>query len=103
MTESNHNNTMPTIKKRPSMQQVAAFAGVSRSTVSSVLNNRKDCFASKSTRDAVFDAVAQLGYRPNLNATSLAKGKSMTLGVMLNGMGIDPVTRFFESDRKSVV
>ncbi len=83
--------------KRPSMQEVAEAAGVSRSTVSSVLNNRPDCFASQATRQAVRRAIEKLGYRPNLNAKSLAKGRSMTLGVALNGVNIDPVTRTFES------
>ncbi|MFZ0530486.1 MAG: LacI family DNA-binding transcriptional regulator [Propionicimonas sp.] len=54
---------------------VAKRAGVSRSTVSYVLNGHGDRFAP-ATREAVERAVAELGYRPQAAARTLVRGES---------------------------
>jgi DNA-binding LacI/PurR family transcriptional regulator len=54
---------------------VARHAGVSRSTVSYVLNGHGDRFAP-ATRKAVEDAVAALGYRPQAAGRALSRGLS---------------------------
>jgi DNA-binding LacI/PurR family transcriptional regulator len=55
-------------------------ANVSTATVSYVLNNAVGRTISAQTRAAVHHAAAELGYRPNLAARNLARGKS---GVIL--------------------
>lgn len=54
----------------PTLEQVAALAGVGRGTVSRVINNATG--VKDSTRRAVERAIAELGYVPNLAARSLA-------------------------------
>lgn len=56
------------------------MASVSTATVSYVLNNAEGRRISEQTRDAVYRAAKLLGYRPNLAARNLARGKS---GVVL--------------------
>lgn len=57
-------------KRQPTLDEVAQLAGVSKGTVSRVLNNRQ--YVSRKAREAVQDAVAQLGYVPSMAARSLA-------------------------------
>lgn len=59
---------------------MARLAGVSTATVSYVLNNVSSQRISSRTRDAVHHAAKSLGYRPNLAARNLARGRS---GVVL--------------------
>jgi DNA-binding LacI/PurR family transcriptional regulator len=65
---------------RPTNADVARLARVSTATVSYVLNKAEGRKISPRTRDAVYRAAEQLGYRPNLAARNLARGKS---GVVL--------------------
>jgi DNA-binding LacI/PurR family transcriptional regulator len=62
---------------------VAQRAGVSRATVSYVLNGRKDVTIPTATRERVLRAARELGYRPNRIASSLAWGRTQTLGIVL--------------------
>jgi LacI family transcriptional regulator len=64
---------------------IAEKANVSASTVSRVLRNSAGVVAEK--RDAVMQAVAELNYRPNIFAQSLASGQSMTIGVLTQNFG----------------
>ncbi|OBA59927.1 LacI family transcriptional regulator [Mycobacterium sp. 1100029.7] len=68
------------VKGRPTKADVARMANVSTATVSYVLNNSVGRTISAQTRAAVQSAAAELGYRPNLAARNLARGKS---GVIL--------------------
>ncbi|WP_217185634.1 LacI family DNA-binding transcriptional regulator [Streptomyces sp. AC495_CC817] len=54
----------------PTLEEVAAHAGVGRGTVSRVINNAAG--VKESTREAVRQAIKELGYVPNLAARSLA-------------------------------
>ncbi len=65
---------------RPTNADVARLASVSTATVSYVLNNAEGRRISAKTREAVHRAAELLGYRPNLAARNLARGKS---GVVL--------------------
>ena len=56
------------------MQDVAQLAGVSMMTVSRVLGN--EVKVREATRKKVQDAIAELGYKPNISARSLASSKS---------------------------
>ena len=64
---------------RPStLIDVAERVGVSPRTVSRVVNDEGGF--SEATRQRVLDAVADLGYRPNLHARGLISGRSGTIG-----------------------
>jgi DNA-binding LacI/PurR family transcriptional regulator len=69
--------------RRPKSEDVAARAGVSRTTVSFVLNDRPGASISQSTRERVLAAAAELGYHPHASASGLAAGRTHTLGLVL--------------------
>lgn len=71
--------------RRPRQVDVARLAGVSRATVSYVLNAQTDqrIPISAETRQRVFDAVSELGYEIDARAQSLRSGDTRTLGVLL--------------------
>ncbi|KPI12099.1 transcriptional regulator, LacI family [Actinobacteria bacterium OK074] len=62
------------------MDDVARLAGVSKQTVSRVLNEHPSVRAE--TREAVLTAMRTLGYRPSRSARSLASGRTRMLGVI---------------------
>jgi DNA-binding LacI/PurR family transcriptional regulator len=69
--------------KRPTSADVAAAAGVSRTTVSFVLNERTGVKIPDETRQRVLAAAAKLDYHPNSVARQLAGGASRALGLVL--------------------
>jgi len=68
-------------QKRATIADVAAKAGVSRTSVSRVLNGRGEL--SEETRDRVVLAIRELGYRPSEVARSLSSQKTYTVGVIV--------------------
>ncbi len=62
---------------------VAKAAGVSRTTVSLVLNNVPGVNISEATRQRVLDAARALNYFPDAAGKKLVSGKSDTLGLVL--------------------
>ncbi|GAB7126895.1 LacI family DNA-binding transcriptional regulator [Silvimonas sp. JCM 19000] len=62
------------------LAQVAAAAGVSPSTVSRILNGTARVDQAK--RAAVESAIAALNFQPNAMAQGLARGRTMTIGVL---------------------
>lgn len=72
---------------------VARRAGVSRTTVSHVLNDRRDISIAESTRARVLAVAAELGYRPNAVARSLVRGRTRTLGVVVPALSLNLVGR----------
>lgn len=69
--------------KRVTSQDVADQAGVSRTTVSLVLNNHKSIQISRSTRERVRKVAKELGYVPNAAAQALASKRSRIIGLIL--------------------
>jgi LacI family transcriptional regulator len=65
---------------------VAKAAGVSPATVSRVLTNSPVQVAAR-TRAAVEQAADELGYRPNLSAQELVRGRSTAIGVVTQHPG----------------
>lgn len=63
------------------MLEVAKRAGVSKATVSRVLSGNG--YVSQETKDRVFQAIEESGYRPNLLARSLAAKSTQTLGLVV--------------------
>ncbi|MBN1303004.1 MAG: LacI family DNA-binding transcriptional regulator [Anaerolineales bacterium] len=70
-------------KKRVTSQDVANLAGVSRTTVSLVLNDVKGANIPEATRQRVFEAVKTLGYVPNEAARALVSQRSKAIGLVL--------------------
>lgn len=70
-------------QKRVTMQQVADLAGVSRTTVSFVLNNTPNVNISVETRARIWRAAAELNYARDFAAHSLATGRSHTIAFIL--------------------
>lgn len=62
------------------LEDVAVLAGVSRATVSRVVNG--DTNVKALTREKVEQAVAVLGYTPHPAARALASSQSNTLGLV---------------------
>src|SRR5260221_3672834 len=65
-----------------SMDDVARRVGLSRTTVSFVLNGRTDVHISDEARQRIWDAVKELGYRPNAGAQSLASSRTNLIGLI---------------------
>ncbi|TVT34434.1 LacI family transcriptional regulator [Amycolatopsis rhizosphaerae] len=68
--------------ERPTLEDVAAFAGVSRSTASRALNG--DANVSTRAKDAVLTAARDLGYSPNQAARSLVTRRTGAVAVVLS-------------------
>ena len=69
--------------KRPTSFEVAELAGVSRSTVSFVLNGVAKANISAATQARVRDAARSLGYVPTAAGRTLASGRTNTLGLFI--------------------
>lgn len=71
--------------KRPTQVDVARLAGVSRATVSYVINNRTDGKVpiSEETRQRVLAAIAELDYVPDARAQALRSGNTKTIGLII--------------------
>ncbi|MFD3688869.1 LacI family DNA-binding transcriptional regulator [Nocardiopsis sp. NPDC058631] len=70
--------------RRPTIVDVAAAAGVSKSLVSLAL--RGDRGVSEATSARILAAAERLGYRSNTLARSLVQGRTMMLGVLLTDL-----------------
>ncbi|HEV2871255.1 MAG TPA: LacI family DNA-binding transcriptional regulator, partial [Actinomycetota bacterium] len=73
----------------PTLEQVAALAGVSRATVSRVVNGSPK--VSPAVRAQVERAVAKLGYVPNRAARSLVTRRADSVALVVS----EPHARFF--------
>jgi LacI family transcriptional regulator, galactose operon repressor len=68
--------------RRVTSQDVAVRAGVSRTTVSFVLNDVKEANISEETRQRVLTAAEELEYVPDAAAQALASGRTRTFGMV---------------------
>ena len=71
--------------KRPTQVDVASLAGVSRATVSYVVNGQTNgqIPISQETRERVLKAVEELGYEPDARAQALRSGSTKTIGAII--------------------
>lgn len=64
-----------------SIVDVAAWAGVSKTTVSAVINNHRN--VKPETREKVLQAIRELDYHPNLAARELITSNKTNIGILL--------------------
>lgn len=69
--------------KRVTLADVAKLAGVSKQTVSRVVNGSPH--VTDDTRERVLHCIETLGFRPSALARQLSTGRSQTIGVVSNG------------------
>ena len=69
----------------PTQTDVARHAGVSRATVSYVINGLTDgkISISDETKERVLDAIEELGYEPDARAQALSSGKTNTIALII--------------------
>ncbi|MEQ0558236.1 LacI family DNA-binding transcriptional regulator [Amycolatopsis sp. NEAU-NG30] len=83
--------------RRITSEDVARAAGVSRTTVSFVLNDRPGQSIPMETRQRVLEAARNLGYRPHASARTLAAGRSDLVLLAIPDTRLGPATsRFVE-------
>ncbi len=79
----------PAQRNRATLEEVAELAGVSRATVSRVINGKPR--VSHDTRVAVERAATRLGYVPNRAARSLVTRRNDSIGLVIP----EPTAQFF--------
>jgi DNA-binding LacI/PurR family transcriptional regulator len=71
----------PKRQRTPTMQDVADLVGVSKQTVSAVINDKPGI--TEETRARVLAAIEQLGYRLDFRARSLRTGRTRTIALLV--------------------
>lgn len=84
-------------RRRPTIRDVAAVAGVSRGTVSRVLNGGH--WVSPEAEQAVRDAIRSTGYSANQHARSLVTGRANSVAFLLT----EPQHLLFEDPTFSIL
>ncbi len=85
------------MKRRVTTHDIAREAGVSRTTVSHVLNNHPGIALNPKTRERVLTTARKLGYVPNSAAQMLVTGRSRTVGLILSRPDLISVDAFVPS------
>lgn len=80
-------------KQRPTIEDVAAKAGLSVSTVSLVINNKS--YVSEETRKKVKAVIAELDYHPQRSARGLASRSSGNIGFILTNEHFSQAEPFY--------
>tara|TARA_R110000787_G_scaffold50228_17_gene119988 strand:+ start:1775 stop:2827 length:1053 start_codon:yes stop_codon:yes gene_type:complete len=86
----------PTRPERVTLHDVAAAAGVSKSTVSRILDERLPRSESETAR-CVRQAAAELGYVRDFSAANLRRGKTSTIGVIVPRLTDTVMAMLYES------
>ncbi|WP_336322194.1 LacI family DNA-binding transcriptional regulator [Streptomyces lavendofoliae] len=97
MSRSSTSRSAEGRRRPPTIHDVAREAGVSRGTVSRVLNGGH--YVSPAAQDAVNAAIRRTGYVVNRHARSLITGKSDSVAFLLT----EPQERFFEDPNFNVL
>jgi LacI family transcriptional regulator len=78
-------------KRQSTMSDIARQAGVSRTSVSFVLNNHASSASIPAeTKDRILEAAKTLSYRPNLAAKGLRTNQTHTIGFITDEIAITP-------------
>jgi LacI family transcriptional regulator len=76
--------------KKPTMYDVARLAGVSQTTVSFVVNDAPNATIPQETRDRIWAAIKELGWRPNALARGLSLQRTHTIGFISDEIATTP-------------
>ena len=87
---------MPTVKGTPTINDVAALAGVSKRTVTRVINHSSK--VKDATRAKVEQIIEELNYVPNRQARGLAASRSFLIGLVY-----DVPTLFINEAQKGIL
>src|SRR6478735_63256 len=68
-------------RRRPTITDVAARAGVSAAAVSFAVNDRPG--VSSETRERILEAARELGWRPSASARALTEARTRAIGFVL--------------------
>lgn len=75
------------------LKDLSSILGISQTTISRALNGYPE--VNKDTRTRILEAAKKFNYKPNLNATRLATGRSMAIGHVIplsaKGEMVNPV------------
>jgi len=74
------------MRRKPTIQDVANLAGVSKSTVSKFLNDVP--YVSPETRRKIEQAIQSLDFRPNTFARGLVNNTSGLIGLVISGVDV---------------
>lgn len=85
---------MASSNKTPTINDVARVAGVSKKTVSRVIN--RSALIKKDTREKIEAVIADLGYVPNPQARALALRRNFLLGLLHDNPNAQTVLNFQE-------
>lgn len=66
-------------RSRPTQRQIAEEVGVSRTTVSLVLNNVSGVRISPETRQRILEVARRLNYYPDAAVCTLVSGRTQTV------------------------
>jgi LacI family transcriptional regulator len=89
-----------TERKQPTVVDVATRAGVAVGTVSRVINHSES--VSQSTREGVWRAIADLGFRPNSVARSMRTRVTHTIGFVIPDLS-NPIFSLIARDAEEVL
>lgn len=86
--------------KKPTQLDVAKLAGVSRATVSYIINENAPAPIPQKTQEKVRDAINALGYVPNQQAQHLRKQSTKRICVAFSRLGVPYNDRFIDDFQK---
>ena len=79
-------HTKPPNNGRTTLKELAKHLGLTKGTVSAVLNDSPYAKAiPQHTKDRIFAAALELNYHPNFFARTLRKKRTFTVGVICRG------------------
>lgn len=79
--------TKSRVHQTASLKQVAEHLGLNPATVSVVMNDVPGRSIPQATRDRIKAAAKKMNYQPNLLARSLRNRRTLTIGILVPGLG----------------
>jgi DNA-binding LacI/PurR family transcriptional regulator len=79
------------------ISDIAARVGVAKATVSLVLNKkRSQVRISRETERKIFETAKEMNYSPSFTARALARGKTRSIGILVNSINNNFYAEFFK-------